>query len=74
MTHSRLRIDVQGRNISITMRGTCLRATYSKGDAPWLTLTGIYSEDPDAPCTLSEFRAWAWEAATAKASELAWIA
>jgi hypothetical protein len=69
-----LMIEVRGSEVSIVMRGTCLKAAYRKGDAPWLVCSELGSEDPDAPVTLSEFRALAWAAANEKARELGWIA
>jgi len=36
-----LMVDVQGSDISIYVRGTCLRTTYRKGDAPWLVCTEL---------------------------------
>jgi hypothetical protein len=68
-----LRLDVHGPEISICLRGTCLRTTYRKGDAPWLVCTELGPEDPDARLTLNEFRALAWSAANTKARELGWI-
>ena len=72
MIHSNLRIEVQGHYIVVAMRGTCLRARFRKQDAPWLAMDG-YQEDSEAPITLKEFRAVAWEAANEKARELGWI-
>ena len=37
MTHSDLvRIEVQGADILVAMRGTCFRVKYRKQEAPWL--------------------------------------
>jgi hypothetical protein len=69
-----LMIDVHGAEISIYVRGTCLRTTYRKGDAPWLVCTELSPEDPEAIFTRNEFRALAWTAAIAKAREMGWIA
>jgi hypothetical protein len=69
-----LMIEVRGSEISIAMRGTCLKTAYRKGDAPWLVCSELGPEDPDALVTLSEFRAIAWTAANEKARELGWIA
>ena len=74
MTHfDRIRAEVQGPDIFVAMRGTCLRMKYRKEDAPWLVAREYGPDDPDAPVTLSEFRALAWVAANAKARELGWI-
>jgi hypothetical protein len=74
MTHlDRIRAEVQGPDIFIVMRGTCLRMKYRQEDAPWLVALEYGPDDPDAPVTLSEFRALAWAAANAKARELGWI-
>jgi hypothetical protein len=72
VTHSNLRVEVQGRYILVAMRGTCLRAKFRKQDAPWLAMDE-YTEDADASVTLKEFRALAWEAANEKARELEWV-
>jgi hypothetical protein len=72
MIHSNLRVEVQGHYIVVAMRGTCLRARFRKQDAPWLAMEG-YEEDSEASITLKEFRALAWEAASARARELGWI-
>ena len=69
-----LKVDVQGPEIAIVMRGTCLRMAYRKGDAPWLVCVEHGPDDPEARVTLTEFRALAWTAANAKARELGWIA
>ena len=47
MTHSNLRVEVQGPYILVTMRGTCLRAKFRKQDAPWLA-TDEYKDDSEA--------------------------
>jgi hypothetical protein len=72
VTHSNLRVEVQGRYILVAMRGTCLRAKFRKQDAPWLAMDE-YTEDADASVTLKGFRALAWEAANEKARELEWV-
>ena len=36
MTHSNLKVEVQGTYIFVAMRGTCFRAKYRKQEAPWL--------------------------------------
>ena len=69
-----LKVEVQGSDIKIALRGSCLRVAYRKGDAPWLVCCEYGGEDPDARLTLSEFRALAWEAANVKAREMGWIA
>ncbi len=50
MTHSNLRVEVQGPYILVTMRGTCLRAKFRKQEAPWLAIDE-YDEDSGAPIT-----------------------
>ena len=75
MTHSDLvRIEVQGADILVAMRGTCFRVKYRKQEAPWLSVQEYGPDDPDATITLSEFRALAWAAANDKARELGWLA
>lgn len=68
-----LMIDVHGTEISIHIRGTCLKTTYRKGEAPWLVCTELRADDPEAIFTRDEFRALAWNTANAKARELGWI-
>jgi len=72
MIHSNLRVEVGAHYIVVAMRGTCLRARFRKQDAPWLAMDG-YEQDSEAPITLKEFRALAWEVANEKARELGWI-
>jgi hypothetical protein len=74
MMHSDLiKIEIQGRDISVAMRGTCFRAKYRKDERPWLVAREYGPDDPGAIVTLSEFRALAWAAANDKARELGWI-
>jgi hypothetical protein len=73
MMGEELRIHVRGRDIAVAMRGTCFRAIYRKGDAPWLTPRDQGPDDPGAWITLAEFRARAWAAANEKARDLGWI-
>jgi hypothetical protein len=72
MSHSNLRVEVQGSYILVAMRGTCLKAKYRKQEAPWLAMDG-YAEDSEAPMTFQEFRTLAWEAANEKARDLGWV-
>jgi hypothetical protein len=72
MSHSNLRVEVQGSYILVAMRGTCLKAKYRKQEAPWLAMDG-YAEDSEAPITFKEFRTLAWEAANEKARDLGWV-
>ena len=54
MTHSDLvRIEVQGADILVAMRGTCFRVKYRKQEAPWLIAYEYGPDDPDATITLS---------------------
>lgn len=74
MTHSDLlKVEVQGADILVALRGTCFRVKYRKREAPWLIAQEYGPDDPDAPVTLSEFRALAWTAANDKARELGWL-
>jgi hypothetical protein len=73
MTHSNLRVEVQGTNIVVVLRGTCFRAKYRKQNAPWLATDECGPDDLDAPMTLSEFRNAAWAAANDVARQLGWI-
>lgn len=69
-----IKVEVQGSDIKVALRGTCLRAAFRKGDAPWLICHDHGPDDRDATVTLSQFRALAWEAANLKAREMGWIA
>jgi hypothetical protein len=73
MTHSNLKVEVQGSYILVAMRGTCLRAKYRKQEAPWLATEEYGPDDPEATITPSEFRALAWAAANDAARQLGWI-
>ena len=58
-----IKVEVQGGDIKVALRGTCLRAAFRKGDAPWLVWHGHGPDNRDATVTLAQFRALAWEAA-----------
>ena len=73
MTHSSLKVEVQGITILVAMRGTCLRAKYRRQEAPWLATDEFGPDDPDAPITIAEFRTLAWTAANETARRLGWI-
>ena len=73
MTHSNLKVEVQGSYILVAMRGTCLRVKYRKQEAPWLATEEYGPDDPEATITPSEFRALAWTAANDAARQLGWI-
>jgi hypothetical protein len=66
-------IDVHGHEISIHVRGTSLKTTYRKGDAPWLVCTELRADDPDAMFTRDEFKAIAWSTANDTARRLGWL-
>jgi hypothetical protein len=68
----RLRITVDRGEIKLWLQGTAMRASYRKGQAPWLVLTE-HGDDPDADMPLTEFRALSWAIANEKARELGWI-
>ena len=72
MTHSHLRVEVQGPYILVAMRGTCLRARFRKQEAPWLAVDE-YEEDSEASIDFKEFRTLAWEAANERGRQLGWI-
>jgi hypothetical protein len=73
MTHSNLKVEVQGPFILVALRGTCLRVRYRKQEAPWLATDEYGPDDPEATLTFNEFRALAWVAANETARELGWI-
>jgi hypothetical protein len=57
MIHSDLvKVDVQGPDILVAMRGTCFRVRYRKQESPWLVAREYGPDDPGATVTLSEFR------------------
>ena len=67
-----LMIDVQRNEISISVRGTCLKMTCRKSDAPWgLTCTELRAEDPEAIFTRDEFKTLAWTAANLRLAKWA---
>jgi hypothetical protein len=69
----RLKTEVEGERIVVTLPGTSFRAIYYKNpDAPGLLQSPIMSHDSSAPISRSEFEALAWKAANKKARELGW--
>ena len=66
-----LMVDVHGPEISVFVRGTCLKMTARKGHAPWLVCTELRADDPEAIFTRDEFKALAWTAANDKTREMA---
>jgi len=65
-------IDVHRNEISVSVRGTCLKMTCRKSEAPWgLICTELRAEDPEAIFTRDEFKTLAWSTANAKAREMA---
>jgi hypothetical protein len=73
MTHSNLKVEALGPCIYVAMRGSCLRMTFRRQEAPWLSVYDLGPDDADAKVTQAEFRALAWAAANAKARELDWL-
>ena len=73
MTHSNLRVEVQGPFILVALRGTSLRIKFRRQEAPWLATDEYGPDDPEAMITLNEFRALAWAAANETARRLGWI-
>jgi len=72
----RLRVEVQGDDIVVTLPGTSYVVTYYRAAAfPQQLLTKSHSgrEDEGAPMTQGEFHARAWKAARRKARALGWI-
>jgi hypothetical protein len=70
----RLKAEVEGEQIVVTMPGTSFRASYYKNpDAPGLLQYPATSDDKSAAITHKEFEALAWKAANAKARKLGWI-
>ena len=73
MTHSNLKVEVQGPSITVALRGTCFRAKFRKQEAPWLATEGYGSDDPEANISFSEFRNLAWTVANETARRLGWV-
>ena len=48
-------VEAGNGRIVVRLRGTSMRAVYSKGDNPWLTLSEA-SDDKEAPISITEFR------------------
>lgn len=70
----KLRAEVEGERIVVTLPGTSFRASYYKNpDAPGLLQTDYMTDDSDATISRAEFEAMAWRAANEKARELGWI-
>ena len=70
----RLRAEVEGEQIVVTMPGTSFRASYYRNpDAPGLKQSPATSDDKSAAITHKEFEALAWKAANEKARKLGWI-
>jgi hypothetical protein len=72
----RLRVEVQGDDIIVTLPGTSYVVTYYRAAAfPQQLLTKSHSgrDDEGAPMTQAEFHAHAWKAAKDKARELGWL-
>jgi hypothetical protein len=68
-----LKVKVRGGDIVITLPGTKFMVTYYKPkDVPQLMSKSDWTDDPNVPVTLGEFRAKAWLAANDKARELGW--
>ena len=51
-------VDVHGPEISVFVRGTCLKMTARKGHAPWLVCTELRADDPEAIFTRVNSRRW----------------
>ena len=66
-------VDVHGPEISVFVRGTCLKMRARKNNASWLVCTELRADDPEAIFTRDEFKALAWTAANDKAREMGWI-
>jgi hypothetical protein len=70
----RLRTEVEGEQIVVTLPGTSFRASYHKNpDAPGITQSPAVTDDNSAAITRKEFEALAWKAANEKAKKLGWI-
>ena len=67
MTEPRLRIEVLGSDIIVTLPGTSL------ADYPGISASHNIQDERDASITRAEFLALAWRVANDKARELGWI-
>src|SRR5262245_37498278 len=52
-----LMVDVHGPEISVFVRGTCIKMTARKNNASWLVCTELRADDPGAIFTRDEFKA-----------------
>ena len=69
----RLRVEVEGDGIIVTLSGTTFRVIYSKPKkSPGLVAFGVRG-DKDAGMSQADFLARAWRVANDKARELGWI-
>jgi hypothetical protein len=69
-----LHVELQGRDIVVTMPGTSFRVSDRMSpEAPQLLQSDWVGDDHAAGITRHEFLAQAWTAANDKARELGWI-
>jgi hypothetical protein len=75
MTEPKLRVQVVGGDIVVTLPGSRYAVAYYKPESsPSLLMRYSTSEDdPRSPMTGGEFLAQAWKLANNKARELGWI-
>jgi hypothetical protein len=76
MAQPKVRVQVIGDNIVVTLPGYSYAVTYYKptGSPGLLMKYGVTSDDLRLQITGAEFLAAAWKCANAKARELGWIA
>ena len=74
MDPDKIRVEVKGPCLIVTMEGTSYRAVYHLcSDKSQLIESEALAVDKAAPMAHEDFDALAWEAANAKARELGWI-
>jgi hypothetical protein len=74
LVKSRIRVDVDGQRLIVTMSETAYRTVFYKhSDEPRLVEANSIAVDKEAPMCHADFENLAWEAANARARELGWI-
>jgi hypothetical protein len=73
VSNAKLKVEMRGSDIVVTMPGTSFNATYRRRD-PGIDRVNFGRSDLSAPISLREFIDGADHAATEKARELGWIA
>jgi hypothetical protein len=71
---SRIRVDLDGQRLIVTMSETAYRIVFYKHPGePRLVEANSIAVDKEAPMCHADFENLAWKAANAKAREFGWI-